>query len=124
MLPPNEVVKARNAVERLYDRLCTISENKPYQKENGTTGTRWEAVAENIPCRISFSQLTSADKGEKVTAITQVIKLLLSPEIVIKPGSRVKVVKDTWVDYFEAAGVPKVYDSHQEVMLVLSKRWA
>lgn len=124
MLSSNEVVKARNAVERLYDRLCTISENKPYKKENGATGQRWEAVAENVPCRISFGKIANADIGEKATAVTQVIKLLLSPEIVVKPGSRVKVIKDSWVDYFEAAGVPAIYDSHQEVMLVLSKRWA
>lgn len=124
MLSPNEVVKARSAVERLYDRLCTISENKPYQKENGSTGTRWEAVAENVPCRISFGKIVNADIGEKATSISQTIKLLLSPEIRIKPGSRIKVAKDTWTDYFEAAGVPAIYDSHQEVMLVLSKRWA
>lgn len=124
MLSPNEVVKAKKAIERLYDRKCTIYENKSFQKENGTTGQRWEVVAENIPCRISFSQIASATIGEKAASVSQVIKLFLSPEIIVKAGSRVKVIKDTWIDYFEAAGVPAVYDSHQEVMLVLAKRWA
>ena len=123
MLSPNEVVNAKKAIERLYDRKCTIYENRPYQKPNGMTGEAWEIVEEDIPCRISFSQLSAAEKTDTVSRTHQEIKLLIFPEIAIKAGSRILVKKDSWQDCFVAAGIAAHYDTHQEVPLLAGQRW-
>lgn len=124
MLSANELVKAKKAIERLYNRECTIYENRPYQKPNGMTGERWEAAAEDIPCRISFSGPTPAEKTDTVARIRQEIKLLTNPEVEIKAGSRILVKKDSWQDCFVAAGIAAHYDTHQEVPLLAETRWA
>lgn len=99
-------------------------------------------VFEELPCRISFESsaaaggLGAAARGTGVAAaggsavagkaagaaspVAQKIRLFLSPEIKIRPGSKI-VVRDT---VYAGTGIPAVYETHQEIMLTAFQGWA
>lgn len=82
------------------------------------------AVLVGQPCRLSFETLKTAQQTESAAAVTQVIKLFLSPEIRVKPGSKVTVTQDGVTVDYKCSGVPAVYPTHQEIILELFDRWA
>ena len=52
------------------------------------------------------------------------IKLFLSPDIIVKAGSNITVTQAGKTTEYIASGIPAIYDTHQEIMLVLSKERA
>jgi hypothetical protein len=53
-----------------------------------------------------------------------VTKLFLAPEIVVKPGSKLKVTQAGRTECYVRSGEPAVYGSHQEIVLELWKEKA
>ena len=80
----------------------------------------WKAVAQDIPCRVSYKTVAPAGRSDTVDSIAQAITLFTAPDIDIKPGSRVTVTQRGRMMRFSCSGVPAVYESHQEVPLT---RW-
>ncbi len=112
----------RNHAESLYDGRCTITE---FQEQEGPiNNTAPVVVAENVPCRVSYKTLSSAKQTDTATAVTQVTKLFLSPEVAIKAGGEITVTQNGATKTYKAAGEPAVYVSHQEVELTLKDVWA
>lgn len=124
MLPKNAVVKARKAIESTYSGTCTITEYQEYVKENRSTGHREVVVKDNLPCRLSFSSSQAAGQGETASSLNQNIKLFLSPDVVINPGSKITVTQNGVATEYKNSGVPAVYPTHQEIILELFRRWA
>lgn len=118
------MVKVRTAIESLYDGTCTVTVREEYTKDNGATGFREQVVLENEPCRLSFSNTSSTKDGEVAATVSQVTQLFISPAVDIPPGSKITVTQngDT-VDYTKS-GVKAKYDTHQEIILELWKRWS
>lgn len=106
----------------LYDGTCTITE---FVSGTGTiNNTVAMVVAENVPCRLSYSSKPSGTQTDTATAIAQTIKLFLGTEVTVKSGSRIVVTQAGKTCIYVAAGEPAVYLSHQEVELTLKERWA
>lgn len=112
----------RKHTESLYDGKCTITEFR--NQEGLINNTVPTMVAENVPCRVSYKSFPSAEQTGTATAVTQGIKLFLSPEIKVRSGSEVIVTQNGRTDTYEASGQPAVYISHQEIELTLKDRWA
>ena len=115
MLPKTALV--RKALEKLYDGQATIwayADGEP--DENGIVSAE-PRQAGPYPCRVSHKSITPAEQGDGLEAFSQSITLFLSPDIVIAAGSDIDVVQRGRTLQFTAAGVPAVYDSHQEVPL-------
>lgn len=116
---------ARRVQEAMYDGLCTITEYRGVRDEKTKlTSHREVPVAEGVPCRLSFETVTAASQTEAGAAVSQTVKLFLAPEIAVKNGSKLTVIQNGVTEVYSASGPPAVYDTHQEVMLVLFRGWA
>ena len=123
MLSKNQMVKARKAVESLYTGICTITERRSGTKSNGSTGFTEVTVLENQPCRLSYSNRTSASSEKSASRAEQPIKVYLAPEIRVQPGSRVTITQNGVTEVYRNSGRPAVFQTHQEISLELFKEW-
>ena len=124
MLSQNVLVKARKALETLYTDTCTIIEYQEYQKPNKSIGHREVQVLENQPCMISFKTSNSTDNTESASALSQIVKVFLAPEINVKAGSKLSITRNGVTTDYKSSGEPALYDTHQEITLELFKGWS
>lgn len=118
MLPKISLVK--RAVEHLYDGRMTVEEARKEKNAKNITTLVWSAVIEDVSCRVSYKTVAPAGRSDTVDSIAQAITLFTVPNIDIKPGSRVTVTQRGRTMRFSCAGIPAVYESHQEIPLT---RW-
>ncbi|MCQ2017284.1 hypothetical protein [Clostridium butyricum] len=110
----------RKALESTYEHFCTIKEYKSVKDEiTKVTSKKDVIVVENQPCKLSYKNITSADKNEANSTISQSIKLFIAPEIEILEGSKIVVNHNGRTTEFKNSGKPAVYYSHQEIILEL-----
>ena len=113
---------ARKAQEQLYDGICTVTEyRKAKDEKTKLSGMSDVVVLEEQPCRISFSKVSQAIQSESTENITQSIKLFISPDVIIQPGSKITATQNGVTTVYRSSGVPAVYATHQEIMLELFK---
>ena len=123
MLSKGQILRARKAMERFYDGTCTITERQSYKRQNGSTGSRTVDVVTDQPCRLSFDQNQPVTQSASAAAMDQKIKLVLAPELAIKPGSKIIVTQNGVTTEYTYSSVPAVYATHQEILLELFKEW-
>ncbi len=86
--------------------------------ENGRTKKAFVCVYQDIPCRISFFSISATAAGNGADKAPQAVKLFVLPEVDIKPGSRIHVVRASGaVSDWRAAGRPADYQTHREYVL-------
>ncbi len=125
MLSQTKVVKARKAIESLYDGVCDIIEYQKIVKPNKSTGFSEVPIAEKQSCRISFSNISENSGNEDFSSkVTQIIKLFIAPELNIKPGSKISVTQNGVTTDYKSSGQPAIYSTHQEIILELFKGWS
>lgn len=125
MLSKDQVVKARKAIESMYDGTCTIIERQKVKLPNKSTGFKDIVVLEDIPCRLSFKTITNTTQAETgVSAVVQVTKVFIAPEIQVKPGSKLTITQNDVTTEYKSSGQPAIYTTHQEIELELFERWA
>ena len=124
MLQTIKMVKARKAVESLYDGICTITEYQKIKKENKSTAFDEVVVLENQPCRMSFKTVNPTNQTGTASVVAQAITVYLSPDIVVKPGSKLTITQNGVSTEYKSSGKSAVYSSHQEIPLVLFKEWS
>ncbi len=114
----------RKALESMYKDTCTIYENQKIKDPNThVTNFKEVEVLKDIKCRLSFSNVTNAEKGDVVT-IAQVTKLFIAPEINIKAGSKLVITHEGVTTEYTRSGVPAIHSNHQEVVIELFKEYA
>ena len=124
MLSKTKMVKARKAIESLYDGKCTITEHQKVKKENKSTGFEDVVVQKDIPCRLSYKTINHTNQTDVASALVQITKVFLAPEIQIKPGSKLTITQNNVTTEYKSSGVPAFYGTHQEVVLELFKGWS
>lgn len=118
-------VKARKAIESLYDGKCTITETQEVENEDHTTSQEDVDVYTDIPCRLSVNTISAAsDSDNGAASVSKVIKLFLSPDVTITSGAKVTVTQCSLSGVYRSASEPAMYHSHQEIILELQDRWA
>ena len=116
MLSPNQVVKIREAIEAWYTDKCNITGTKKVQ--NGSiTSFEDDIIAENQPCRLAFSNIQTTTDADGSSMINQTVKLFISPDIDIKPGCNIEVIRGDKIMMYKCSGMPAIYDTHQEIVL-------
>jgi hypothetical protein len=113
----------REAVEMLYEGLCTITEYQAYTKPNKATGYHEVEVLTGRPCRLSFGTILAAEQTGTGASVQQTVKLFVAPEVDIKPGSKITVAQNGVTMDYCRTGEPAVYATHQEINLELWKGW-
>ena len=124
MLQTVKMVKMRKAVESLYDGRCTITEHQKVKKENKSTAFEDVVVLTDQPCRMSYKAVNSTSQTDTANAVTQSIVVYLSPDIVVKPGSKLTITQNNVTNDYKCSGKPAVYSSHQEITLETFKEWS
>lgn len=125
MLSKNQILKARQAIEKLYTGSCTVTEHRKVKDEvSKLVNYEDVTVLEAQPCRLVFKSAPAAGQGEAAAEVTQAVKLLLPPDIVICAGSRITVTQNGVTTDYTRSGIPAVYSTHQEIALELFERWA
>lgn len=109
----------KKAIEKLYQDRCNVYERQEYIKGNKSTGHRDVIVIENMPCRVSYSNIYANDVTDTVAYKQQAVKLFYSPGNNIKPGSRVEVTRNGYTTLYRASSEPAIYNSHIEINLTL-----
>ena len=102
---------------------ATVIEYQNIKDEWGMTNFQEVTVLEDQPCKLSFETLTSST-GDPVATVSQSVKLFISPDVVIKAGSKIIVTQHGRTTEYSNSGVPAVYPTHQEIMLTLFEGWA
>lgn len=113
----------RNAIESHYDALCDIIEKKDV-KIGSITDDQEVTVKEKQPCRVSFENIYSSDETDTESKVIQKIKLFISPDLTIKPGSKIIVTRLGRTTGYKGSGEVALYETHQEIPLELWKGWA
>ena len=125
MLSKTDVVRVKSAIESMYSGKCTITEHQKIKKENKSTAFQDVVVHEDIPCRLSFKTINNTNQTEtNASAVVQVTKVFLSPEIQVKPGSKLTIMQNDVTTEYKSSGEPAFYSTHQEIVLELFKGWA
>ncbi len=125
MLSKAQILKARKAVEELYTGTCRVTEHQKVKDEESKLTTYADRVVmENQPCRLTFKSADTAGRKETAVSVAQTVKMLISPDVVIRPGSKITVTQNGVTTDYTYSGVPAVYQTHQEITLQLFERWA
>lgn len=117
------MVTVRNAVESTYIGKCTIWKRDKVKLTNGST--KFEPVIDqpDIPCRLSFSNINSSNSSDNAALVTTTVKLFVSPDIKIEPGSKLVVTQNDQTNAYGKSGEPALYFTHQEIILESFGGW-
>lgn len=124
----NRIKAARNAhraaMEVFYEDTCTVYEYRSVKDDKSRLTNKQEVlVIEDQPCKLSFESTGAAVPVDGANEKTVSVKLFISPEISIRPGSKIVVMHNGRETAFSNSGVPAVYATHQEIELKLFERW-
>ena len=124
MLSKIKLVKTRKAIESLYDGVCNITEHQKVKKENKSIGFGEVVTYKDIPCRMSHKTVNSTNQTDTVGIVAQSIVVYLSPDVVVKPGSKLTITQNNVTTEYKSSGQPSVFSSHQEVSVELFDGWS
>ena len=124
MLSQAQVVRIRKAFEKMYIGKCTVYEYQKVTKPNHSTGFEEVPIIENQPCKLSFKTISHSKETDSTNSISQVIKIFISPQIEIKPGSKLVIAQNGVTTSYKNSGQPAIYSTHQEIALELFKGWS
>lgn len=117
----------RKALERLWKDRCTVIHRvEVTDPDTKLTDFQEVPLLEGQPCKLSFETLTSTN-GDPVSMTSQVVKLFLSPDVVIPAGCKVIVKRPNDLERvftYSSSGEPGVFSNHQEIQLHLFRGWA
>ena len=117
--------KTKEAIESMYQDTCNIIEWQPVtDPETKKTTFHEVTVYENKPCKVSFGSVSPSTSGEAAEQI-QTVKLFISCDINIKPGSKIVVTREGYEPVaYSNSGKPSTFTNHQEIALKLFERWS
>lgn len=120
--------RSRMAQESLYDATCSIFGQIDYTKPNGATAQKEGCYITDHACKVGKKTLIASNQTDAENTIVYTPQLFISPELDIRPGSKVIVTQikagKTIMTKYEQTGVPAVYDTHQEIIMKLTEKKA
>ena len=117
----------RTSLERLWKDRCSI-----FIREQVTdpvthlTDSEEKPLLQDQPCKLSFETLTSST-GDPVAAVSQAVKLFISPDVKIPAGCKIVVTRFNDLERtftYSKSGEAGVFTNHQEIPLVPFKGYA
>lgn len=112
-------------LQKLWRDTCSIYNfEKVKDPKTKTTEFKEILVQENIPCRISFQNISSTSETPSIAITNQDIKLFLSNNVEIKENSKIVVTRNGISKTYKASGIPAIYSVHQEIILVIDNKGA
>ena len=114
---------ARQHFERLYQDTCILTEQKK-AIQDPLTGIIKNGELESIsyPCRVSFKTLQTNDIVNKLPSASQDVVLFISPDLEIKPGTDIEIIRNNRHFAYTASSQVALYVTHQEIQLTLKSK--
>lgn len=108
----------------LYLDRCDIYEyQNVVNPDDHTTSSQEVLVHEGVPCKMSIKTTDSTRDGVADSQL-QIMKLILSPDIEVKAGSRIVVTRNGKSVAYKNSGTPSRFFNHQEIGLQSEEDWA
>lgn len=117
----------RKILEKMYTGLCNVYEFKKIMNDTTKLISMKETAVlslSDIPCKLSYIKIQPTEKKSGAAELAVSGKLFLSPDLQIKPGSKIEVRQEGRTEFYESSGKAAVYPTHQEIMLKQTERWA
>ena len=109
--------QARESIQSMWTGICNIFGFKNSKNKYGTVVSEVKELYKNIPCRLSFKNISQTEQTESVAKTSQVVKLFIAPEVYVPPGSIVEVIQNGVTRKYKHSGISAVYTNHQEIIL-------
>ncbi len=119
-----ELEKAKKAIQSLWTGVCNIFGFKDTEDKYGATIHTEVMLFENLPCRLSFKNISQTNQTESFAVSSQVVKLFIAPDVYVPPGSIIEVTQNGITRKYKHSGISAVYTNHQEIILDLYDRRA
>nr|DAK09471.1 MAG TPA: head closure knob [Caudoviricetes sp.] len=113
----DELKQARESIQSMWTGICNIFGFKNSKNKYGTVVSEVKELYKNIPCRLSFKNISQTEQTESVAKTSQVVKLFIAPEVYVPPGSIVEVTQNGITRKYKHSGISAVYTNHQEIIL-------
>lgn len=113
----DELKQARESIQSMWTGICNIFGVKNSKNKYGTVVSEVKELYKNIPCRLSFKNISQTEQTESVAKTSQVVKLFIAPEVYVPPGSIVEVTQNGITRKYKHSGISAVYTNHQEIIL-------
>lgn len=112
---------AHKHIAKLYSDTCCVIEKQSVEEGNFTYADREVQVYTDIPCHVSHNVNKPAAQVGSTVAFSPSLtsKMSLSPDYIIKAGSKIIVTRAGQSTTYRCSGKPRVYTSHQEIALEL-----
>lgn len=115
---------ARKHLEKLYLDKATIIEFQEIEDPETHITTHEEIVVyENVPCKLSHHVPLTTGEGSS-SSLSLSSYAMFSPDLVIKPGSKIIINRNGRETVFENSGEPAIHFNHQKIMLRISDKYA
>ena len=112
-----ELEKAKKAIQSLWTGICDIFGFKDVEDKYGATIHTEVVLFENLPCRLSFKNISQTSQTESFAVSSQVVKLFIAPDVYVPPGSVIEVTQNGITRKYKHSGISAVYTNHQEIVL-------
>lgn len=113
----DELKQAREAIQSMWTGICNIFGFKDTEDKYGATNLAEVTLFENLPCRLSFKNISQTNQTESFAVSSQVVKLFIAPDVYVPPGSVVEVTQNGITRKYKHSGISAVYTNHQEIVL-------
>ena len=113
----NQLKKAKKAIQSLWTGVCNIFGFKDVEDIYGATTHAEVMLFENLPCRLSFKNISQTSQRESFAVSSQIVKLFIAPEVYVPPGSVIEVTQNGVTRKYKHSGISAVYTNHQEIVL-------
>lgn len=113
----NQLKKAKKAIQSLWTGVCNIFGFKDVEDKYGATTHAEVMLFENLPCRLSFKNISQTSQRESFAVSSQIVKLFIAPEVYVPPGSVIEVTQNGVTRKYKHSGISAVYTNHQEIVL-------
>ena len=118
------MMNAKQAIQSLWKDTCTVITRTPYKLPDRSTGFKADVIAQDEPCKLSFSQIPTVTNDGVASSMNQTIKLFLDSTVNIPPGSKIEITRNGKTTAYAHSGPPAIYTNHQEITLRLFDKWA
>ena len=112
-----ELEKAKKAIQSLWTGVCNIFGFKDTEDKYGATIHTEVMLFENLPCWLSFKNISQTNQTESFAVSSQVVKLFIAPDVYVPPGSVIEVTQNGITRKYKHSGISAVYTNHQEIVL-------
>lgn len=117
--------RARRVIENRYEDTCDIIELTDIYDESSKQTTKKEVVVlKEEPCQLSYKTVSNNSETDTGAKKTQIIEMFISPDIIVKPGSKIVVNHKGRTTIYKNSGESSVYNTQQTIVLELFEKWS